>query len=67
MIQRLELFLLELARRDIAMTITEFILVLFQTSGGMLRYIFVHVFVAEYLYHKHFLLYFKRAFSHRFL
>lgn len=55
MIQRLELFLLEWARRNIAMTISEFILVLFQTSGGMLATIYFCIRVrAGILYRKHF-------------
>jgi hypothetical protein len=43
MIQRLELFLLKSARLNIAMSVSELILVLFQTSAAFLRYYFASV------------------------
>ena len=48
MIQRLELFLLQSARLNIAMSVSELILVLFQTSAAFLRYYFASVFLGYF-------------------
>lgn len=46
MIQRLELLFLQVHRVDIALPFSELILVLFQSSIGLLRYYFVSPFAA---------------------
>jgi len=55
LIQRLELFLLQSARLNIAMSVSELILVLFQTSAAFLRYYFASVFLGFFVSRRHFL------------
>jgi hypothetical protein len=68
MIQRLELLFLQSQRVDTALPFSELILVLFQSSIGLLRYYFVSPFAAFIeIIGGHFLLSRYKASSHRFM
>lgn len=61
MIQRLELLFLQSARLNIAMSVSELILVLFQTSAAFLRYYFASVFLGFFVSRRHFFVIFAQS------
>lgn len=61
LIQRLELLFLQSARLNIAMSVSELILVLFQTSAAFLRYYFASVFLGFFVSRRHFFVVFAQS------